>query len=280
MNVYLRQADEFFGRFFRFGGSMALFLKLLGDDELMKFVVEAANQKADANPFEQTVEEQLAAFRAQNEAGGWGVTEETFTRLAETAPAWPRGKDAYRSLRIRFGDGRNGMIKTFEAHSAAIKRVHGEAKIWRWEFLLSGEHSYQGKPVDRLRLLNGNQSHHAVVEWVVISDLSANRKRKDITSVRGPKSLADEGLVLAWLNPKRVKATDCKEWCAWFCAGYESNVPESDGEPWHRVPCVYFNRDYRKVELGARWYDYSSDSLAVPVFGIRYKNVGFFNPIS
>ena len=102
--------------------------------------------------FEQTVEETLIVLRQQNDV--WKALgthpyipniDEVCERLEPTAPAWPKGKDAYRSLRIRFGEGHNGMIQTFEAHAAAIKRVH--AKFWRWDLLLSGEHPYQDKQV-------------------------------------------------------------------------------------------------------------------------------------
>lgn len=265
MNVFLRQADEFFGRFFRFGGSMALFLKLLGDDELMKFVVEAANQKADANPFEQTVDEQLATLRAQNEAGNWGITEDVFSRLADTAPVWPKGKDAFRSLHIRWGEGAEGVYLTFERHWAAMQRVH--AKHWRWELLHSKPMPYNGKDVERLRLLDGNETHHAVVEWVIVSDLSANRKRKDITSVRNAQSLADEGLVLAWLFPKRVDAIDYDKNCAWYCAGYEVNVPESDVEGWQGVVVVLRDAGSGRVRLYAGWRGGGSPGSSVPPLG-------------
>ena len=213
------------------------------------------------NPFEQTIEEQLAALRAQNDAGNWGISEEVFLRLAQTAPVWPKGKDAFRSLRIRFGEGRNGMIQTFEAHCAAVERVH--AKNSRWLLLLSGEHQFHDKNVDRLRLLAGNETHHATIDWVVIDDLSANRKRKDITSARGSHSLADEGLVLVWLFPKRVDAIDYDKWSAWFCAGYEFNVPDGGGEPWQSVPCVDRNLDDGTTDLDAHWRgdDYSGYSV-------------------
>ena len=47
------------------------------------------------------------------------------------------------------------------------------------------------QPVERLRLLNGNQTHKPVIEWVV-ADLDTHRNRKSITAVRDSKSLADE----------------------------------------------------------------------------------------
>ena len=140
----------------------------------------------DANPFAQTVEEQIAALRLANEEEGWNIPEETFTRLAETAPAWPQGRDSYRSFRIRFGEGDEGVARTFEAHAARIKRIFGENKFWRWVYLRSDK--------KYLRLLAGNASHKPVVEWTIVH-LDANRKRKSIEAVRGPKSLADEGLV-------------------------------------------------------------------------------------
>ena len=219
------------------------------------------------NPFEQSVDEQFAALRKQNTAGNWGIPEEVFDRLAMTAPAWPAGRDAHRSFTLRFGEGTEGMALTFEVHSAAIKRVHGEAKFWRWELLHSKPMPYQGKLVDRLRLLNGDATHHATVDWCIIPDLSAFRERQDITSVRGPKSLADEGLVLAWLNPKRVEAIDYKGWCAWYCGGYEANVPEDDGEGWRDVVVVDRNADSGEVSLRADWRSYDGPGCSVPSLG-------------
>ncbi len=265
MNVFIDQMVDFKNRFFRLGGTMALFLNLLGDDELMEHMIKSAEEKANANPFEQTVDEQIAALRAQNEAGSWGITEDVFVRLAQTAPAWPKGKDAYRSLRIRFGEGDEGVALTFERHAEAMKRVH-DPKFWRWELLHSGTVPYQGKSVERLRLLNGNQSHKAVVEWVIISDLSANRTRKDITSVRSVQSLADEGLVLAWMFPKRAQAIDYDKWCAWYCGGYESNVPEH-GEEWQRVVVVGRDTVSGRVHLHASWRSGDNSGYSVPPLG-------------
>ncbi|MBT7717045.1 hypothetical protein HN699_01590 [Candidatus Uhrbacteria bacterium] len=191
------------------------------------------------NPFEQTVEEQLAALRRQNKLGSWGIEESVFARLAKTAPEWPEGRDAYRSFRIRFGEGRDGVIKTFEAHVNAVKHTHDN--FWRWNGLLSGEHPFLGKQIDRLRLLAGNGSHAPMIEWIIIPDLSANLGHGSINSVRGVKSLADAGLVVIWLVPDRVRAIDYKEWCAWFLAGYEVNEPRDYVQWWTSVPCVQYS---------------------------------------
>lgn len=265
--VDINQAGEFFSRFFRLSGGAAksIFAKLMCDDQFMTDVLKFAETRMNANPFEQSVDEQIIALRAQNIAGNWGISEEKLQELANTAPAWPTGKEAYRSFRIRFGEKRDGVINTFEKHIAAIKRVH-DPKFWRWELLLSGEHPYQNKKVDRLRLLNGNDSHHATVEWVIINDLSANRKRNSITAVRGQKSLADEGLVLAWLFPKRVQAIDYKELPAWYCAGYENNVPGLGGEPWGRVTIVNRNSGTGGAGVHAYWRSSTDSDSSVPSF--------------
>lgn len=219
----------------------------------------------NCNPFELTVEEQIAALRVQNALGNWGIPEEVFDHLLKTAPAWPKGKDAYRSLRIRWGEGAEGVYLTFERHWEAMQRVH--ASHWRWDLLHSKPMPYGGKDVERLRLLNGNETHHAVVEWVIVNDLSAHRKRKDITSMRGPKSLADEGLVLAWLFPERVKAIDYDKWSAWYCAGYEVNVPGYDGGEWYGVVLVFHDVGSGQVSLGADWLSSVYSCRAVPPLG-------------
>ena len=231
---------------------------------VIRFIHEK-RELANKNSFKQTVAEQIAALRKQNEAGDWGISEETFTRLLETVPAWPKGKDAYRSFRIRFGEGDEGVALTFERHAEAMERVH--ANFLRWNLLHSKPMPYKGEEVKRLRLLGGNESHHAVVEWIIIPDLSAHRQRKSITNVRDAKSFADEGLVLAWLNTKRVQAIDYKKWPAWFCAGYESNVPECGVGPWQGVVVVGRNLGGGAVDLDAGWRSNANSYYSVPSVG-------------
>ncbi len=212
---------------------------------LIQFINEQL-ARAEKNPYEVTVEEQLAALRRANDEEKWGITEEDFTRLAPTAPAWPKGKHAYRSFRIRFGEGDEGVAKTFEAHYTRIQRVFGEGGYWRWGCLHSGKVPYKGKPVERLRLLNGNHTHKACIEWIVV-DLDTHRKRKSVTAVRGSNSLADELLVIAWMFPDRIRAIDHDKLPGLFAAGYKVNVPECDGEAWQKVVIVSFYRDDRLV---------------------------------
>ncbi len=204
----------------------------------------------DWNPFAISVPETMSRFVEQNDAwcaaGMECIEPPMMDRLIEgvfssSAPDWPLGKDAFRSLKIRFGEQREGMIRTFEAHVSAIERVHSP-KFYRSPWLLSGEHPFQDCQVDRLRLFAGNDTHRPTVQWV-ITDLSACRNRPSVTAVRGPNSLADEGLVIAWLFPERLQAIDYDKWPGWFCAGYESNVPEFDDGSWQDV--VFVDRGLR-----------------------------------
>lgn len=257
------QMCEFFDRLGRFGGDMSMVKALLGDDDLMQCAVDAIDERLSRNPYEITVEETLTRFRAQNKLGDWGFADEIFDKLAATAPSWPKGSDAFRSLRIRFGEGDEGVALTFEQHAEAIKRAFS-GKVVRWDHLLSGKSPYEGEEVERLRLLNGNQTHHATVEWIIVDDLSANRRRASVRSVSRSESLADEGLVLVWLFPDRVHVIDHKTFPAWFCAGYELNAPEQGGTSWYHAVIVFLSNDDRsKVFLTARghYYDYSGYSV-------------------
>jgi len=131
--------------------------------KLVDAMMEAARQYLEKNPFEMSVALQLAILRRANHEEKWGITEEDFIRLVKTAPAWPKGRHAYRSFRIRFGEGSDGVALTFERHVARIKWAFGEKCFWRWEHLHSGKVPYKGEPVERLRLLNGDQTHKAVI---------------------------------------------------------------------------------------------------------------------
>lgn len=210
---------------------------------------------ADKNPYELPLEVQLAALRRANDEEGWGIPVEEINRLAETAPEWPKGRLAFRSLRIRFGEGDEGVAKTFEAHAKRVNAVFG-GKFWRWDYLLSAK--------DRLRLLVGNHTHKPTVEWVVI-DLDAHRKRNSITAVRGPKSLADELFVFTWLFPDYIRSINYEENPGIFAGGYELNVPERGGGPWQRVPYVHWDRGGAEVELSAGWRSDVDSICSVPV---------------
>ncbi|MFA6430016.1 MAG: hypothetical protein WCV84_06020, partial [Patescibacteria group bacterium] len=99
------------------------------DPKLVDVMTEALMLHLDysRNPFEMSVVQTLDACRRVNEAEAgcnpyWEkIPEKIFTRLATSAPPWPRGRHMYRSLRIRFGEGDEGVAKTFEAHAARIR---------------------------------------------------------------------------------------------------------------------------------------------------------------
>lgn len=235
-----------------------------GNAALLLQFIDQQRGFSEKNPYETSVELQLTALRRANDEEKWGLTEDDFARLASSAPAWPKGKHAYRSFRIRFGEGSEGVQLTFERHVARIKSVFGESGFWRWEHLHSGKVPYSGKPVDRLRLLNGDHTHKPVIEWVV-ADLDTHRKRDSITAVRGSKSLADELLVIAWMFPDMIRAIDYDKLPGLFAAGYESNVPEYDGGAWRSVVIVDFDRGSRQVGVDAGDRGNDNSDCSVPV---------------
>ena len=200
------------------------------------------------NPYEQSLERQLAALRCANDEEKWGLTEEDFDRLAWTAPAWPQGKHAYRSFRIRFGEGDEGVVETYEKHCAYIKSVFTERYYGRPNSLLSCSVPDRGTPVERLRLLNGNDTHHAVVEWVV-ADLDTHRQRESVAAVRGSSSLADELLVIGWLFPDMIRAIDYCHLAGMYAGGYEVGVTTNDSKEWRYVVIVHFGDASRRVRI-------------------------------
>ncbi|MFH2062589.1 MAG: hypothetical protein ABIJ46_00335 [bacterium] len=197
-----------------------------------------------SNPFVQTPEQLLERLTQANLAQNGGITDETLKRLRGNVPEVPEGPLTFLSLRIRLGEGQEGVQRTANAHLAEILRVHGERNVWRWDHLRTDK--------KHLRLWVGNETHKPVVKWCVI-DLDTHRKRQSITAVRGPKSIADEGLVLAWLYPDYPRSIDYKENPGYFLGGYELNIPVSDDESWDDVPIVYRPLGAGGVGLRAGW---------------------------
>ena len=209
----------------------------------------------ELNSFRISVEETLRRLRQANEKEGWSIEESVFKKLAETAPEWPEGKLAFRSLRVRFGFGTKGVAETFEAHAGRIKSVFG-SKFWWSESLRSDK--------KHLRLLAGDKTHKPVIEWVTLG-LNANRKRSSITAVRGPNSLADEGLVFSWMFPEYVQAIDYGDNPAFFLAGYELNISDQDSGTWWRVPYVRRYAIAGQVCLDAVWHSDAGLESSVPI---------------
>lgn len=200
------------------------------------------------NPYRRTADDLLLALMRANDEEKWGIADKDIARLAATAPIWPKGKHAYLSFRIRFGEGDEGVAMTFERHVARIKAVFTEKGFSRGEHLHSGKVPFKGEPVERLRLLSGNNTHKACVEWVTV-DLSTHRERDSVTAVRSSKSLADELLVVTWLFPDMIRAIDCEELPGLFAAGYEVNTPGVCDETWRHVVLVLVDRAARRVDV-------------------------------
>lgn len=217
-------------------------------------------------PFEMTIEAQLTVLRCANDEEGWGIAEGDFTRLASSAPAWPKRAHVYRSFRIRFGEGDEGVAKTFEAHYKRIQHVFGEDRCWRFEDLYSSPTPYDGELLERLRLLNGNKTHKACVDWIV-ADLDAHKTRKSIKAVRDSRSLADELLVIAWMFPDMIRAIDYDYLPGLFAAGYEIDIPECgpEEEVWDGAILVGFGRVGSKVEVNVSRLRDDDFGYSVPV---------------
>ena len=208
------------------------------------------------NLYATSVESQLADLRRANNEEKWGITEEDFARLAATAPAWPQGKQAYRSFRIRFGEGSEGVRLTFERHLARIKAVFGENGSSRWEGLDSAK--------GHLRLLNGDDSHRPVIEWVIV-DLGTHCKRNCVADVRSKKSLADELLVVTWMFPDMIRAIPSVLSPGLFAAGYEFNLYRYGDTAWRHVVFVNFYYVDRRVYVGIEDNNSDDSRYAVPV---------------
>lgn len=200
------------------------------------------------NPHKLSLDEQLEAIAkslsVQRTCGftfGNETDEQLINRLRETAMEWPDGRLAFRFLRNREGEGDEGVQRTFEGHAAMMKQTF-DPKFWRWPKLKSD--------TEHLRLLNGNNTHKPVVEWM-IADMGTHRDRKSITAVRDESSLADEMLAFAWQFPEYCHAIDYDQNPGLFAAGYEFEVDGHGG--WSYVPIVHRSLDSDKVDLDANY---------------------------
>ncbi|MFA5185041.1 MAG: hypothetical protein WC551_00985 [Patescibacteria group bacterium] len=233
-----------------------------GDNaEVLIRFIEEKKGRLERNPFEQTVEQQLASLRKANdeECGlnpHWErIQEEVFARLAATAPPWPLGLHVYRSLRIRFGEGEEGVRQTFNAHEMRFHSTFGQSRFWKFRYC------------NRMTLLNGSHTHRGVIEWVK-ADLGVNRTRESIKSVRSENSMADELLTLAWLFPDMIKAIDGKVLPSLVLAGYQfGGSPASR----HMVPVIRKNivdrqdNPHKDVQLGlVRQVDKRGQGSSIP----------------
>lgn len=187
-------------------------------------LIQFINREFVTNHFAMTVEAQIEALRRANEEEKWEIEEEVFTRLQATAPAWPEGRESYRSFRIRFGKGAGGVELTFYRHLGRMKSVF--AKLG---------HGFCSSDVDRhflfdgknfLRLRDGSHTHKPVIEWIIADLNKANRRYS--TRSKNFKPLADELLVLAWMFPHGILATIDEARSELLALGYEANKASYD----------------------------------------------------
>lgn len=237
------------------------------DPRMVEVMINAAREykravaEALRNPYEMTVEAQLAALHRANEGSGanpyWvRIPESDFTRLEATAPAWPKGKRAFRLLRIRFGEEDVGVASTYEAHLAHIRRVLGAigSSVWCWEHLRSES---------GIALLNGNHSHRACVDWI-LADLGAHQDHESVLAVRDATSLADEMLVAAWMFPEMIRDIDHEKVPGYIVAGYGVNAPARGGEAWRHALVLRHCRGRQEVVLHGIDRSKRGSGLTVP----------------
>ena len=219
-------------------------------------VVEFINSKLGSYhqcPHRLSVKHQMTLLKRTSGGYRWGITGEDYSRLEKTAPPWPEGRHAYRSFRIRFGEGDEGVAKTIHAHGERIRGVFGEEHVAHWEFL-----SNSG-----IRLLNGNHTHKPVVEWIWV-DLAAHRERDSVEAVRGPDSLADELLVMAWMFPNLIRYIDYDLFPGLFAAGYEINPSEDQGNTWRHAMLIRFDKNNHRVDIRANTHVSDGTGYSVP----------------
>jgi hypothetical protein len=219
------------------------------------------------SPYEMSPEFQIQQLVAASAQHGWQISQAAFERLAITAPPWPTGRFAVRSFRIRFGQGAWGVAKTFDAHVRRIEDVFAKEHFWCSPDLVAAL-----KKKDRLHLHVGNDTHAPALEWVII-DLDTYRNRSNVTSVRGPESLADEGLVLAWLFPALIQAIDYERVPGLLLAGYELDISKN-GKDDHRVrewvPSIRFRRDRLQASFTCDHLHDRSSYSSVPSLRASY----------
>lgn len=180
---------------------------------LDEFIAQAThvNPVDEPNPFQLSVSTQLALLRRANRNHDIVLSEEDYHRLEHTAPAWPKGRLSFRSLRIRIGWEKEGVAATAHFHLEQIKR------IFKFQF--------QAKPslepvTDRIRLAFGNHVHKPIVEWILF-DLDSLRQRSSVKDVRNENSLADELLAFVWIFADYMRSINFTTQPGLIAAGYD-----------------------------------------------------------
>lgn len=128
-----------------------------------------------------------------------------------------------------------------------------------WEIAASQQPGKYQNPdlkldAEHLRLLEGTEERHEPgIRWVVV-DLGAHHefeKGREVRKVRGKDSAHAEVLAAAAHFPGWIQAMDGKTVPYVDIAGYELTFP--GGDPWRRVPWLYWYRGGRRIRLSARW---------------------------
>jgi len=209
-----------------------------------------------------TVDDQIKLFTEAVRQEGWDIPSDTLLRLYDSAPPWPSGPLAVRSLRIRFGKGQAGVERTYEAHITRLIRIYGK-RFSRWASTKI-QSSWE-----QISLVAGNATHQPCVEWIV-ADLDTGRKREGIAQVRGALALADELLVIAWMFPKLIESTRQNGDLipGFFAGGYQIGEGIVPGIRRIRIASdetAKYNPGRDEIELIGDRIDNTSSAMSVPL---------------
>lgn len=214
------------------------------------------------NRYQPSPQAMLANLRLVNQQEeGWNITNRDLDRLADTVPDLPEGRLVFLSFRIRWGEGDEGVALTFKRHVERIQRVFEEQGVW---YDIRPRLSASDGDVECPRLRAGNQTHVACIEWVII-DLGANREREGLQGIQcGPKSLADELLVAAWLFPDLIEDVDHDTIPSFLAGGYELDDPDPDSGRLYNILIGRSTSGERQVFLISDYLEGLSSDCSVP----------------
>lgn len=253
-NIFLRQAEEFFARFFRMGGTIAMIKKLASDDALMERWMKTLTEFPEfklVHGMYNLAADVLETFKAR--CSDKGIDFAKFTWVGPEISLFEFTDDP--SVVVVLDITLDTLETTCDfAYDWASEGQTGGG--WRWDGLLSDE--------KHMRILEGaNGFVPYTLRWRRIKlDVDMNRKPEDLRDPQ--KSPGIVGLFLAAQHPVRIAKTDYEKVFGYWLPGLECTAPDKD--PWQNVPYVYFHRGDRQVGFSASWRDDSGPHLAVPMF--------------
>lgn len=201
----------------------------------------------------------LAVFKARHEAKGIDLGKFSWVG-SEQAPEFDPNDP---ETAVVLDATHDTLQNTFEF--AWAWTVDGQDDKYRWEGMVSDSKKLRLLSDDRKADAEGDSPEFKpwTLAWRRIK-LNVNVGKSPI-DIRNPKS--SPGCALLFMSaehPARIKAIDYKTRFGFWLPGLKCATP--DEETLCDVPCVFLNRDLRRVELDSPEGDSSRGDLAVPAF--------------